>query len=391
MKNEFQKIQVDLEEKTKTNKKLYEDFNNLYFYLDKESEFVSKLKKEKMIYEESKQELLNENQNFDKNMNSLNNSKNEYIKHIDFLTKQNMILNDKIKEEEKQLSLLQQEKENLKEKNKEISIINNNKSKQIKINSNEIDYFQCQLNISNNNINNMLETLNELDNRYQKLKTQYDQCIEDKDNLEKKKFNNDKIYQELIDDIDQKEKNINNNIEKLDKMSLEKEKLFNYNSKMNNDLERYQNHIYELANQNEKLVKEIEKFKKIEQMINEHIKYRKNKEVILNQEMNLIENKIGKELKNYMNNPEKSNNELENINNNNYINIELYNNSDKQDLNENDIYDINEQNRQLNLYQNDEYNYNNINELQNHELQNFNENYNYSGFQKELELEQNYD
>ena len=391
MKNEFQKIQVDLEEKTKMNKKLYEDFNNLYFYLDKESEFVSKLKKEKMIYEESKQELLNENQNFDKNMNSLNNSKNEYIKHIDFLTKQNMILNDKIKEEEKQLSLLQQEKENLKEKNKEISIINNNKSKQIKINSNEIDYFQSQLNISNNNINNMLETLNELDNRYQKLKIQYDQCIEDKDNLEKKKFNNDKIYQELIGDIDQKEKNINNSIEKLDKMSLEKEKLFNYNSKMNNDLERYQNHIYELANQNEKLVKEIEKFKKIEQMINEHIKYRKNKEVILNQEMNLIENKIGKELKNYMNNPEKSNNELENINNNNYINIELYNNSDKQDLNENDIYDINEQNRQLNLYQNDEYNYNNINELQNHELQNFNENYNYSGFQKELELEQNYD
>ena len=103
LKNDFQKIQVDLEEKTKTNKKLYEDFNNLYFYLEKESEFVSKLKKEKMIYEDSNQELLNEKQNFNKKMLALNNAKNEYEKHLDFLTKQNMILNAKIKEEEKQL------------------------------------------------------------------------------------------------------------------------------------------------------------------------------------------------------------------------------------------------------------------------------------------------
>ena len=277
LKNDFQKIQVELEGKTKTNKKLYEDFNNLYFYLEKESEFVSKLKKEKMIYEDSNQELLNEKQNFNKKMLALNNAKNEYEKHLDFLTKQNMILNAKIKEEEKQISLLEQEKNNLKEKNQEISIINNNKTSQIKININEIDYFQEQLKISNTNINNMIETLNELDNRYQKLKEQYEQCTEDKNNLEKKKFNNDKIYQELMDDINQKENYINNNMEKFDKISLEKEKLFNYNSKMNNDLERYQNHIYEIASQNEKLMKEIEKFKKIEQMINDILNLEKIK------------------------------------------------------------------------------------------------------------------
>ena len=288
LQNDFKNIQLELEEKTKMNKKLYEDFTNLYFYLDKESEIVSKLKKEKMIYEESNQELRNEEQNFNKNMLSLNYARNEYLKHLELLTKQIMILAEQIKEEEKQISFLEQEKNNLKEQNKEMTLINKEKTNKIKINSNEINYFQEQLNISNNNINKMLENLNELDNRYQKLKEKYEQYCENKNNLEKKKFNNDKIYRELIENIKQKEIDINNSLEKLDQISIEKEELFNYNNKINNDLERYQNHIYDLVNQNEKLVKEIEKFKKIEQMISEHIKYRKNKENKLNQEINFV-------------------------------------------------------------------------------------------------------
>ena len=86
LKEDFQKIQIALEEKTKMNQKLYEDFTNLYFYLDKETEIVSKLKKEKMIYEESFQDLLNERQNFNNNMQSLNYTRNEYLKHLYFLS-----------------------------------------------------------------------------------------------------------------------------------------------------------------------------------------------------------------------------------------------------------------------------------------------------------------
>ena len=390
LQEDFQKIQIALEEKTKMNKKLLEDFTNLYFYLDKESEIVSKLKKEKMIYEESFQDLLNEKKNFNNNMQALNYTKNEYLKYLDFLTQQNMILNDKIKEEEKEISLLEEEKKNLKEQNKEITIINNKATNQIKINSNAIYYFQEQLNISNTNINKMISNLDELDNRYQKLKEQYEQISEDKSILEKKKFNNDKIYQELMDDIKQKELDINKNIEKLDKISSEKEELLKYNSELNNDLERYQNHIYELANQNEKLMKEIEKFKKIEQMINEHIKYRKNKENKLNQELNVMEKTIGKELEIYLNNPE-NNNESNKINNNfievnNDINNQIENNyQDKRE-----IININN-NRELNSYQNN-FNINNdIIEQQNQEINNYDNNCNYSGFQNELELEQNYE
>jgi len=397
LQEDFKNIQTNLEEKTKTNKKLYEDFTNLYFYLDKESQFVSKLKKEKMLYDESHQEFINETQNFDKSIQALNYQRNEYLKQLEFLTQQTKILDNQIIEEEKQIALLELEKKNLKEQNNEMITINKEKTKEIKKNSYDINYIQNQLVISNNNINKMLETLNELDNRYQKLKEQYEKCSEDKKNLEKKKFNNDKIYQEIVADVKQKENYINHNIEELDKISIEKDELSKYNSNINEYLEKYQNHIYTLSNQNEKLVKELEKFKRIELMISAYLKNRKIEENKLNKELRFVDNKIGTELKNIMN---KEKEDEENITNKNEINhnSEIINNmpiniNEYDYQNENDNF--NNRIRELNYYPNNNIDYINYNNNimpneQNQEINN-EDNYNYSGFQNELELEQNYE
>ena len=412
IQEDLKNIQINLEEKTKTNKKLYEDFTNLYFYLDKESQFVSKLKKEKMLYDESHQEFINETQNFDKSIQALNYQRNEYLKQLEFLTQQTKILDNQIIEEEKQIALLELEKKNLKEQNNEMININKEKTKEIKKNSYDINYIQNQLVISNNNINKMLETLNELDNRYQKLKEQYEKCSEDKKNLEKKKFNNDKIYQELISDIKKKENDINHNIEELDKISIEKDELFNYNLNINEDLENYQNHIYVLVAQNEKLVKELEKFKKIEFMISTYLKNRKIEENKLNKELRFINNKIGNELKNYI---KKEKEDEENMTNKNEIihnPDEINNMTNKNEINHNsdDInngpinineYDYQNKNEntnrmgEINIYPNNKIDYinyknNNLQIEQNKEI-NYEDNYNYSGFQNELELEQNYE
>ena len=397
LQEDFKNIQTNLEEKTKTNKKLYEDFTNLYFYLDKESQFVSKLKKEKMLYDESHQEFINETQNFDKSIQALNYQRNEYLKQLEFLTQQTKILDNQIIEEEKQIALLELEKKNLKEQNNEMININKEKTKEIKKNSYDINYIQNQLVISNNNINKMLETLNELDNRYQKLKEQYEKCSEDKKNLEKKKFNNDKIYQEIVADVKQKENYINHNIEELDKITIEKDELSKYNSNINEYLEKYQNHIYTLSNQNEKLVKELEKFKRIELMISAYLKNRKIEENKLNKELRFVDNKIGTELKNIMN---KEKEDEENITNKNEINhnSEIINNmpiniNEYDYQNENDNF--NNRIRELNYYPNNNIDYINYNNNimpneQNQEINN-EDNYNYSGFQNELELEQNYE
>ena len=397
LQEDFKNIQTNLEEKTKTNKKLYEDFTNLYFYLDKESQFVSKLKKEKMLYDESHQEFINETQNFDKSIQALNYQRNEYLKQLEFLTQQTKILDNQIIEEEKQIALLELEKKNLKEQNNEMININKEKKKEIKKNSYDINYIQNQLVIANNNINKMLETLNELDNRYQKLKEQYEKCSEDKKNLEKKKFNNDKIYQEIVADVKQKENYINHNIEELDKISIEKDKLSKYNSNINEYLEKYQNHIYTLSNQNEKLVKELEKFKRIELMISAYLKNRKIEENKLNKELRFVDNKIGTELKNIMN---KEKEDEENITNKNEINhnSEIINNmpiniNEYDYQNENDNF--NNRIRELNYYPNNNIDYinynNNIMPIEQNQEINNEDNYNYSGFQNELELEQNYE
>jgi chromosome segregation ATPase len=397
LQEDFKNIQTNLEEKTKTNKKLYEDFTNLYFYLDKESQFVSKLKKEKMLYDESHQEFINETQNFDKSIQALNYQRNEYLKQLEFLTQQTKILDNQIIEEEKQIALLELEKKNLKEQNNEMITINKEKTKEIKKNSYDINYIQNQLVISNNNINKMLETLNELDNRYQKLKEQYEKCSEDKKNLEKKKFNNDKIYQEIVADVKQKENYINHNIEELDKISIEKDELSKYNSNINEYLEKYQNHIYTLSNQNEKLVKELEKFKRIELMISAYLKNRKIEENKLNKELRFVDNKIGTELKNIMN---KEKEDEENITNKNEINhnSEIINNmpiniNEYDYQNENDNF--NNRIRELNYYPNNNIDYinynNNIMPIEQNQEINNEDNYNYSGFQNELELEQNYE
>ena len=397
LQEDFKNIQTNLEEKTKTNKKLYEDFTNLYFYLDKESQFVSKLKKEKMLYDESHQEFINETQNFDKSIQALNYQRNEYLKQLEFLTQQTKILDNQIIEEEKQIALLELEKKNLKEQNNEMITINKEKTKEIKKNSYDINYIQNQLVISNNNINKMLETLNELDNRYQKLKEQYEKCSEDKKNLEKKKFNNDKIYQEIVADVKQKENYINHNIEELDKITIEKDELSKYNSNINEYLEKYQNHIYTLSNQNEKLVKELEKFKRIELMISAYLKNRKIEENKLNKELRFVDNKIGTELKNIMN---KEKEDEENITNKNEINhnSEIINNmpiniNEYDYQNENDNF--NNRMRELNYYPNNNIDYinynNNIMPIEQNQEINNEDNYNYSGFQNELELEQNYE
>ena len=397
LQEDFKNIQTNLEEKTKTNKKLYEDFTNLYFYLDKESQFVSKLKKEKMLYDESHQEFINETQNFDKSIQALNYQRNEYLKQLEFLTQQTKILDNQIIEEEKQIALLELEKKNLKEQNNEMITINKEKTKEIKKNSYDINYIQNQLVISNNNINKMLETLNELDNRYQKLKEQYEKCSEDKKNLEKKKFNNDKIYQEIVADVKQKENYINHNIEELDKITIEKDELSKYNSNINEYLEKYQNHIYTLSNQNEKLVKELEKFKRIELMISAYLKNRKIEENKLNKELRFVDNKIGTELKNIMN---KEKEDEENITNKNEINhnSEIINNmpiniNEYDYQNENDNF--NNRIRELNYYPNNNIDYinynNNIMPIEQNQEINKDDNYNYSGFQNELELEQNYE
>ena len=423
MQNDFKNIQVELEEKAKTNKKLYEDFQHLLFYLEKEIDAVEKLKIEKETYSQSNQDLNDEKNNFGQNMLSLNYSKNEYLKQLDFLTKQNQILNQQIQEEQNQLNALEKERIKYNQLNKEMRVKNNEKLNIIKINDDAVNYFQQQLSNSNDAINKMINMINDLEKYYKNLQVQYEECSQKHKKYENKKFNNDKIYHELIDDIKKKESDINDNLTELDSMSGKREQLYSYNTKIYNDLDRLQNHIYELGEQNQKLLEKIAKYQKIEEIINKHILSKKAMNEKLNEEQQFIEKRIGNDLKNYSM-PE---NQYNNINDN-IIEKDDYSkdineekNSLKDNINNKDIIlekkdkcidytnNINENYMKEN---NNLFNYNKTGELtleQKDNNKNYNDrnfvdnlfegqlnkkldnNYNYYGFQKELELEHDYE
>ena len=176
LQNDFKNIQMELEEKAKMNKKLYEDFNNILSCLEKEIEVTEKLKKEKDIYEQSNKDLNEEKKNFGDNMLSLNNSKEEYLKELDFLANQNNILDQQIQIEQNEVNQLEQEKNKYMALNKEIKFQNSNKLNIIKINDEAIKYFQQQLNNTNITLNKMINMINEREEYYKSLQSQYEEC-----------------------------------------------------------------------------------------------------------------------------------------------------------------------------------------------------------------------
>ena len=201
----------------------------------------------------------------------------------------------------------------------------------------------------------------------------------------------------------------------LDLISGEKEQLYNYNTKIYNDLDRLQNHIYELAEQNKKLLEKIEKYQKIEEMINNHIMSKKDINNKLSEQQQFIEDKIGNALKNYL--TEESQYENKVINNetkesiynnriatdsNNFIKEKITDRNSNQNLdirNSNSINDIKSINTlnynrsgDLTLNENNFSDRNFSNLLEQQSMKNIsNTDFNYIDTQKELELEHDYE
>ena len=420
LQNDFKNIQIELEEKTKTNKKLYEDYQHLLFYLEKEINVVEKMKIEKETYSQSNQDLNDEKNNFGQNMLSLNYSKNEYLKQLDFLTKQNQLLNQQIQEEQNQLNESEKERIKYNTLNKEIQIKNNEKLNIIKINDDAVNYFQQQLNNSNIAINKMVNMINDLENYYKNLQGQYEECSQKHKIYENKKFNNDKIYQELMNGIKKKESDINDNITELDSISTKREQLYNYNTNLYNDLDRLQNHIYELGEQNKKLFEKIQKYKNIEEIINKHILTKKEMNEKLNEEQHFIEKRIGNDIKNYFQSEKQYNNINANIENksiednkdddnilkdniSNKVNVLEKNNNCMDNTNNINVNIMKNNNNVFNYNKNDELTLEKKDDNNNYSEKNYSDlferqlnkkkdnNYNYLGFQKELELEHDYE
>ena len=139
--------------------------------------------------------------------------------------------------------------QNQKLKNEQNSQIDNEKLNTIEVkdtNTVDVEYYEKQLNDSNNTIKRMSDMIKELEKQIEELQKE----IEENNFKERKKYDNSK---ELLDIIKQKDKEIKQYKIQLELISEEKNKLYEDNTKMYNDLDRFQKYIYNLSEQNKKL------------------------------------------------------------------------------------------------------------------------------------------
>ena len=145
-----------------------------------------------------------------------------------------------------------------------------------------IEYYEKQLNDSNNTIKRMGDMIKELEKQIEELQKEMEE------NNYENKYNN----KELLDIIKKKDKEIKQYKMQIQLFTEEKNKLYEDNTKMYNDLDRFQKYIYDLTQQNKKLNEQINKYANNNININDNINDHKanllfnKKEIILNNEEN---------------------------------------------------------------------------------------------------------
>ena len=204
-------MQKEIEEKNINNNKLFEDCQNLTYLLETKTNNIKQLKLSKKKLEQKNMDL-----EFQLEQN---------MKEIEYLKAQNI------------LSLLNSSKNGTKENNNE--------------------YYEKQINDSNLTIKKMGDMIQDLEKQIEELQKELENnnYIETKNN----RNNNDNLN-ELVDLIKKKDKEIKQYQIEIRILNEEKSKLYEDNTKMYSNLDRFQKYITDLIEENKKLSKKINKF-----------------------------------------------------------------------------------------------------------------------------------
>ncbi len=258
------------------NKKLLEDYTNLEYLLESKIEKITELKTQLTEYLTTNKELKEEKINNEKAILDLKDMKMQNMKEIEYLMKQSNELTEELKEEEKEISHLEEERLKYTNKNEEMKYENKTYSNSVKQNGATVNYYIKQLDDSNETIWRMNNIIRNLEDEISNLHNELDIESRNFREGEKIKFGNDSNYKKLQNDLESKDQEIKEYLAALDDLTEEKNKVYEHNNKMFNDIYHLQGHIYKLGNQNKKLNEKIEMLKNIEDKINIHFMRKKD-------------------------------------------------------------------------------------------------------------------
>ena len=213
---ELENLQKELEEKNISNNKLFEDCQNLTYLIETKNNTIKQLKSSKKQLEKKNLEL-----EYQLEQNT---------KEIDYIKTQNLFQ-----------GLSPDNRETINTKN---------------------EYYEKQLNDSNETIKKMGEMIHELEKQIEELQKELESnnYIECKNNINN--INNNGM-KDLVDLIKKKDKEIKQYQVDIRILNEEKSKLYEDNTKMYTNLDRFQKYIMKLIEENKNLSKNMNKYPNI--------------------------------------------------------------------------------------------------------------------------------
>ena len=213
---ELENLQKELEEKNISNNKLFEDCQNLTYLIETKNNTIKQLKSSKKQLEKKNLEL-----EYQLEQNT---------KEIDYIKTQNLFQ-----------GLSPDNRETINTKN---------------------EYYEKQLNDSNETIKKMGEMIHELEKQIEELQKELESnnYIESKNNINN--INNNGM-KDLVDLIKKKDKEIKQYQVDIRILNEEKSKLYEDNTKMYTNLDKFQKYIMKLIEENKNLSKNINKYPNI--------------------------------------------------------------------------------------------------------------------------------
>lgn len=254
LKRELDNTNTLLNEKLIQNKKLYQDYTNLQMMLENKSNEISHLRNGLNDIVQKNGQLSEEKKELEKLVNELKEIKLRNKNEIERFTQENSKLSMMCKDEELIIKSLEIERNKFFEMNEELKIENSSLHSKIKQRDDNLNYYQKQLDESNKTILKLNGNIKDLENQSQKLHHE----LENLNNINQKeirlRIEQERSYGELELIIKDKDREMKMALKEFESLSVEKDKLYEDNIKMFNEIDRLKNHIYILSDQNHKVI-----------------------------------------------------------------------------------------------------------------------------------------
>jgi predicted nucleic acid-binding Zn-ribbon protein len=174
----------------------------------------------------------------------------KYKSDVDRAIEENQKLNRIVKQEEIAIKSLEDERNQLLELNENLKYENSNLGNVIKNKEDTITYNQRQLDESNKTILKLSGALKDLETQAEQLRIELNVINSASQKEMRSRIEREKTFEDLERLLRDKEKEMKKYLEQLDILSVQKEKLFEDNTRMYEEIDKLKNQLYKLSQQN---------------------------------------------------------------------------------------------------------------------------------------------